>query len=1155
MSTKSLLINSSLSKTEVKGRWHVFEEAQPYIQGIETGQIAEEVTAEVLNSLISGVPSPWARARLFGFAFPYTQVEANIRTSGLIEFYDMLIQEWKGLIACIALFPDRITLSEPIYLDKDHPSLFHIPSALGRMLFEDADVWSDPDKLAINPDEKPFIQLIYYTGKLIGGTSPYSLVFTASEYSDLPQSGDMPWYKGGYFQDPVAMKVLSNNQLQKLYLLIRNMIETHFLEFEQRINRNRKGKPPLNYHGLKEFLRKWKQEIQQAGTDIVDEGTLDATLNFAQPYHPLFNVKQSLYVYPNLRISFKPGEDAREVDPQEILLQEEYILEFKQTDPRQPLEQAAVHYLQVHNPDYNPSEPEGEPEKLYFPIPLSEKGMLIFKNRIGDLISGNQPNDHELMGHIKATEYKLVVELHLVIDGKKLTPITKEYQLEPVENEKHVIAWPNFIARNWTSYYLYTEFAEADTGTRMMPFFKDGNNQHVITHERTGKVVYADSEDLDDTDLRVERLIAYPELTLDSSFHKYDILKANKPIAGLELRKHLDGEDRVLGYLVVKNPEDDSMGDHKIKDFTHAASPVEVVVGLDFGSNNSCLQFARRDGSEVQPIPFANRRMFLVGTEVLDPNKEKIALPHELYFFQNEPTENGQIKSWLHEHNANYLQPGMRDQEIAGGVPVFQPNIHIKDMDERTITTNAGTLHHSMKWLTEQEDLAKKKAYLKTVWLNAVADLFANGYLPVELRWSYPGSFSNSERLQYQLLYKDIVASNPITSAQVELNPHPVTEAEAVSNYALMTGRSLDSRNVFLGIDVGGSTSDILLIGMDRQSRAFRLLKQSSVRLAAGYLMKAAKRTEARHFRRTILGYHDHPRSSIRIPNINTLKDRPNTAPFFLNAIFDRLQGPAFEAFYSFLAGDYPRLFALPAYMNGLLLYYSGQLVAKTIRENAFLQQVEQVDLFPFGKGGRIFDWLDVYPGTDHADRYYNRCFQAGFGEGGERIKLIKKDDIRTDNKSEVAKGLVAATDQQRVSADPDLRLNSDIFGETGFRFFGDQQQATELQADDIISTQHFQDLQFGLEFPEKFEAFDAFLSHYLDFVGPQTTGMVGNVRSLQERARGLSRELKGYIMTDPEYKKAQDSRSDHFDYKHSMLVLEGMCYLEKVLIPELFSA
>ena len=291
MSTKALLINSSSSKTEIKGKWHLFEEAQPYIQGIETGQLAEEVNAEVLNSLISGVPSPWARARLFGFAFPYTQVEANIKTSGLIEYYEKLIDEWTGLIACIALFPDRISLSDPVYMNPKGNDLFSIPDALGRMLFEDRDLWTDPEKLANNQDELPAIQLIYYAGKLVGATSPYSLVFTAADYTGLPQTDDVPWYKEGAFVNPLKNKVLTNDQLQKLYLLVRNIIEVNFLEFEKNVNSNRNGRPRLDYNGLKEFLRKWQQDIRNAGENIVDEGTLDASLNFAEPYYPIIQCK------------------------------------------------------------------------------------------------------------------------------------------------------------------------------------------------------------------------------------------------------------------------------------------------------------------------------------------------------------------------------------------------------------------------------------------------------------------------------------------------------------------------------------------------------------------------------------------------------------------------------------------------------------------------------------------------------------------------------------------------------------------------------------------------------------------------------------------------------------------------------------------------
>ncbi|MCB0853192.1 MAG: hypothetical protein KDD63_13285, partial [Bacteroidetes bacterium] len=904
-------------------------------------------------------------------------------------------------------------MSEPLEMDfSAMRELFHIPPAMGRMLFEDEDLWTNPFKRKENPDEKPTIQLIYYAGQLIGGTSPYSLVFTSVDYTGLPQASDMPWYRNGAFVDPIPFIERNNDQLQKLYLLIRNMNE-NFEEFERNINLNREGRTSLAFPGFKDFLRKWQVEIRQAGNNIVHEGTLDAVLNFSEPFFSLFNVKQSLYFYQDGRVSFKlkPGENPIEVDPKDILLQEDYIIEFVEEDDKQPLRQSAIHYLAVHNPGFNPREPELESEFLYFPIPLSEKGLLLFKNQIGDLIGSGKEDNHELRCYIKPSDFKLVVELHLVIDDKKMNLTAREYELQPLENDRRVIMWPNFISEDWNSYYLYSEFPKADRGTKMVPFFKNASDQSILVNDK-GRIIYADSDGIRGSDLSLEQLIAYPGGTLDSSFHKYDIIKTNKPVAGLEIRKNIDGEERVVGYLFVKKPEDDSMGDYKIRDLSRVSSFTDVVLGIDFGSNNSSMYFARVNGSDVKPISFSNRRMVLVGKENLDPDHLKIAMPHELYFFQNESSPNGQVKSWVHEHNPQYIVSGMDDQEIAGGVPVFEPNIHIKNMGSRTITTNAGTLHHSMKWLTEENDKAKKSAYLKALYLKACADLYANNFRPIELRWSFPGSFTQGEVLQYRLLYKDIVDTlKPIDSVKTVLNEDALTESEAVSNYALATGVSLQENNLFLGIDVGGSTSDILLIALDLHEGNYKLVKQSSLRMAAGMIADASRNSKA--FRDSLVNYHDSPKSNLTIPNIKTINNE--NAPFFLNAVFDRLKNDEFDNFYAFLARSNSSLFALPAYMTGLLVFYSGQLVKKTIAENPMLDEVKKINLFPFGKGGRIFDWLDTYPGKMMAEEYLNKCFQAGFGEGGGNMTLFKQDDIREDNKSEVAKGMVSASQDERV--------------------------------------------------------------------------------------------------------------------------------------------
>ncbi len=1142
---KALLIKSSVGEKEsVQGAWHTFEQITPYIQGIETGDLAEKIDAEVLNRMVSGLPSIWARARIFYYAFKYTQKDANIATSGLIKFYEANIKEWKGMIALMALFPDRITISEPIQF---HPAnltgLYNIPNGFGRMLFQDLDLWCDPNALQQLKKEEPFIQLIHYNNILIGGTSPYTLAFSAVDYDNVPVSADIPWYRNGKFDDPLEYGNLNNDQIQKLYLLVTNL-EKKLPQFEELLKVNRLDKEPLSLTPLYVFIRQWAEEIKAKGNNLVDEGALDAELVFAPPYTSLFKIKQDIF-YKDGVFSFSDNQGVV-IDLQKVLLQDDFIYTFTPTDERQPLEEAAVYFLRAVDPnDSN--------KTWYFPVPLSAYGLKLFKNQIGSLVAQPTDESHELRATIKTGEFKVIVELFLKIDGQKQTPIVKEYEIKLLTGaQRNIIMWPDFISKEWNKYYLYSEYPSNGRDIKMVPFYKHfaetgGFDAGGYIVDNKNNMVYIDT-DKQDTDLQVDRLVRYPVEIAAPDDHPYEVVRSNKPIGGIEIRSLINGKDRVCGYLIVKKANDLSMGDKKIPDLSYETNLEDVVVGIDFGSNNSCLSYSKLRDAMVNPVPFKNRRVFLLGSEILDPKHEKTAERNELLFFQNESPENGQIKSWVHDHNLKYIPEGYTQEEIAGGVPVFEPNLIIHDMNNRTITTNAGTLHHSMKWLTDLKGKEKKKAYLKTVWLKAIADLYANRLRPKELRWSYPGSFSQFDVLQYEQMYNEL-AEIPLKNTTVEVTDKPSTESEAVCNYAL-TNVGLSSRNILLGIDVGGSTSDVLVVAMDRAARAFKMVKQSSLRMAAGILSEIV--TGSDQIRKALYKFHESPKCEMHVANIKNMIDNPNTAPFYFNAILDRLHDDDFHTFYSSLSQSFPSVFAIPAYITGVLLFYSGQLVSKAIKENNY-NQITIIDFLPFGKGGRIFDWLDTYPGKRLSTQYYNDCFKAGFGEGAEKMRLDKKDTIRKDNKSEVAKGLSAP---QKVQVDEEARDNSDIFGEEGFLYYPEgSNEPTKLNANDNISSKHLEEMDFGIEMPLEFKRFNQFLKIYIDFVGPHKTGIIRNIAAIEKCRDELTRELKGYIINDVEWQKADEQRrqGNPFEYKHSMLVLEAMCFLEKFLIPEIY--
>jgi hypothetical protein len=506
----------------------------------------------------------------------------------------------------------------------------------------------------------------------------------------------------------------------------------------------------------------------------------------------------------------------------------------------------------------------------------------------------------------------------------------------------------------------------------------------------------------------------------------------------------------------------------------------------------------------------------------------------------------------LHEHDVRYIG-AHKDKEISGGVAVNEKNILVKEMDKEKITTQAGILNYNMKWLSDIAGLSKKTAYLKALWLTVCADLYAKKCLPTELRWSFPGSMASTDLNQYTAIYNGQLPSiTPILDSSTGMRLRPVsileqTEAESVCKYALSRDYGLNN-NLFLGIDVGGSTSDILLLAKDiTADNAPRLYKQSSVRIAAGVFFEAVIKSAI--FRKAIHNYHQ-GQKRIKVENIQEILSEGHKAPFYLNSVFDQLTDDDFSAFYSFIGREASFVYAIPAYVTGLLIFYAGKLCSKTIKENN-LTVVREVHLMPFGKGGRLFHWLQTIPGSTSTNAYYEECFRKGYGEGAEAIRLVYRNDISIDNKSEVSKGLAVDTE---LIYDRNVRFTSDIFAEKNIKYLRDG-QFVEFAEDEVVSDEYFEKID-KFQFPEKLENFENFLRIFIDFVGHKA-GLVRNIAVLENRSKELTSRLSAFIDNDSEYKKARNAKqqTNRFEYRFPIFIAEGLCYLEQILIPEIFKS
>ncbi len=1150
MAKAKLIKSSEGSKSNPEGKWYIHDQIKPFIQGIVAGDLDVN---QVSSTLISGVPTPWARVKLFWFAFDYLhRQDANIATSGLIEFYSILRDEWKGLLALIALYPDRVSFSDPIYMDKNS-DLYDIAGGFGRMLLEDADFWTDQHKKQVNPDELPFMQLLRYNGQVIGATSPFTIVFPGVDYSALQHTSDIPWFRNGKFEDP--MRYLDKDKIQKLYLFLKN-VNNNITDYKDNVNLGRRNNQ-LDLSGIVSYLRSWQASIEKKESGLQKNGTVAKYSNLSMPYKALLDSQQKVYQLNDGSFTFdEPANKdlikATLSDLQNILKEDKCIVGwYESCDHKNPLSQAAVYYLQVN--DVRDSE---NPIK-YFALPLSLEGIQMFTQQLGRLVS-HQDSKFNIVGRI-SEQGNLIVDLTVNIDNQPYCLNSKEYEIEWGTPNNKVLMWPNFISDNWDAYYIYSEYPLNMQGIKFVPFYKSGQEQRIITIDRQkGRdsyqhVVYSNSPNdyLQDAGLDITNLITYPAGQVPQEMHKYEVIKSNRPIAGLEIRIENAGKSQVAGYLIVKNPGDTTMGSKKIVDLTTENINKQAIVGIDFGSNNSCVHYTLKTNAnnEAMPIEFQNRRLALVG---VDAQGGATAERDELLFFSNEASSNGQIKSWLHEHDNRYVGAN-KDKEIAGGVAVNEKNILVKEMDKEKITTQAGVLHYNMKWLSDIAGLSKKTAYLKALWLSVCADLYAQKCYPVELRWSFPGSMSSFDLSQYNTIYStELPLLTPIIdpSTKQRLKPNTIseqTESESVCKYALSRDYGLNN-NMFIGIDVGGSTSDILLLAKDINTyNRPRLFKQSSVRLAAGVFFDAVIKSTA--FRKAIYEYHE-SQKKIKVENIQEILSASHKAPFYLNSVFDQLSEDDFGLFYSYIGRESSFVYAIPAYVTGLLVYYAGKLCAKTISEHN-LTAVREVHLLPFGKGGRLFHWLQTKPGSTLTNAYFVECFRLGFGPGGENISLKYRNDITADNKSEVAKGLATDTD---LIFDSSVRGSSDIFAEKNIKYLKDG-QFIQFGENDFISNEYFENIgQF--EFPATLENFNEFLRVFIDFIGHKS-GLVTDIASLENKSKELPSLLSAFIQNDAEYKKARlaKQQSNKFEYRFPILIAEGLCYLEKILIPEIFKS
>jgi len=777
-----------------------------------------------IGAIVSGMPTIFARANLFKLALNYI-CDKNEMANGLMSFYKALVDEWRGFIGCLALDYANVK-SERIYLTYSDGgnlgttgNIYEPKGAFGNMLFERKPLWCDQG-LAKNDDKYnvPFIEVLTYKGNVVGGTSPESFLFTSVAYR-LNDRQPFIGVQSGKFTDPLGSE-LSQEQLLQLHGYVTHILSSvgKFLEYYKDVDKKIK----LDASNLNANLESWKLEIEQYASQkgFKMAGSAAPPVDvFAKPFSTLFNFSSELYGEEGM-IYEEPGSGGRiAFDPRKLLLEK-----------RSVIARINCGNNAAKNPDFLKNFPAfllkakvlgTEDVYHYFALPLSPLGLNVFGQNIAALVGIDEHSG--VTSRLTATFDPSTAVDNLKVRLQLITETGKENTLEEVYSVgqsdisgRDILIWPNFISKQWNRYFMYSEIPQ-NTSSPQCPFMAipfvgdvDDDFFRIMVDDKTKNPIYL-TPDTDKTEiihgsLSAKRHIISDNRVADNNY-KYEIYESNQPYKGVRFTN----AGRESGFAIIRYSTSEN---NMPKNLLQEKKPLTgTTVGIDFGSTNTSVAFYAN--GQCFGITFKNRRISLFGNCTVDSGVRP-AIENEIFFFQRDEIQGNAIKSLLTIHDSKRLVKSKNEttaaleigQEIKGGFPCFEKNLPIESVTENRYKlkynrSGISEIVYNMKWAKQAEENAYKKAYLKTLLLHIYAQLFEEGFVPVNLRWSYPSSMGVQLVGEYNTIWSELDKINPVVD---DICNKPLNISHPSSAINMSVGQNTLGGNPYAGgINMGGN--------------------------------------------------------------------------------------------------------------------------------------------------------------------------------------------------------------------------------------------------------------------------------------------------------------------------------------------------------------
>ena len=788
--------------------WKALDNKDVFINDIQTPMLSDKTD---LGSIVSGIPTAFARVDLFTSAIENMASHAHSGAGkSLITYYQELLNEWKGLIAAMALDYSnidvrRINLAYSDGKDLSHTAnIYETKGAFGNMLLERTDRWCDLG-LTENETKVPYINLIKYLNKVVGATAPESLLFTSTAYK-LEPSPERPWIdiNKRKFTDPLRSE-MNSEQTSQLYAYVGHLLDN--LDKVEQYYAQLPSDLQVKYTSARTILTKWREEIASyasaRGHDLSKAAIPPVNGNFSGPFRDLFNFRDVLYTNGEGQImESATGNLPRAFDPKELLLPNtskiaRIHLGSNYTRNLEALKTLPVVVLKA--------EKKGMPgEYAFFAIPLSALGLNVYGKTVGALTGmaaeGTQVNSTlTAVFDPNISDKNLAVKLTIRTETGRCRTFEEKYTVgnENGIRNQDILIWPNFISRQWNTYYLYSELPHNGTSQSYTAFPVVGDSEDpkfpIMTDGDMRPLLLAERGEITVPTERVNATleVKYTNAVADNGY-RYEIYRSDRPFKGVRLVSPTGTEG---GFLMI-NYSSNPASELPLNLLELPKSLNEVKLGVDFGSTNTSIAYSSNLGEKGFEI--RNRRVSLMGIDKRETMRE-----NQVLFFPggNRPVRSNAIKSTLTLHDQRRLGPmtnpneieTIMGREVTGGFPCFEENLPVTDVKPEKITLEYPlggviTQVYNMKWTDPKKDQMHKQAFLRTLMLQVYAELFADDKVPRRLIWSYPSSMNTPLLTKYQMIWDSLGNLSPVLDGQGR--PYPLEISKCPSGLSFGFGDS-----------------------------------------------------------------------------------------------------------------------------------------------------------------------------------------------------------------------------------------------------------------------------------------------------------------------------------------------------------------------------